>query len=300
MVSLIIPTLNASEFLPDLLTRLKHQTIKDCELIIIDSSSKDNTIKIAKSFSAKIIVIPKEKFDHGRTRNIAAAEAKGDILVYLTQDVLPVDEFYLENLLRYFHRNDIAASYARQIPRTDAIPPERFARLFNYPDKMMIKGRDDIPHLGIKTFFFTNACSAIKKSAFEEVNKFPEQTIMNEDTLLAAKLVLKGYKIAYVSNAVVLHSHNYSPLQQFKRYFDIGVAFSRQKWFLELAAAEGEGFKYLMEGIKYMWINGEIKWIPYVFFEAAAKYAGYRLGFLEDKLPAGLKKRLSLHGFFWS
>lgn len=299
MVSIIIPTLNASEFLPDLLTRLKNQTVKEKEIIIIDSSSSDNTIEIANHFEVSIIIIPKEEFDHGKTRNIAAAAAKGDILVYLTQDVMPVDEFYLENLIKPLESANTVASYGKQLPGEDAIPPEKFARFFNYPDTPMIKTKKDIPLLGIKTFFFTNVCSAIKKMEFEKMGRFPENVIMNEDIVFAAKLILENFNIGYASNARVIHSHNYSLIQQFKRYFDIGIAFSRQKWFLELAAAEDEGFNYLKSELSYLLKERQLQWIPYVFAESIAKYAGYRLGLIEDKLPLILKKQLSMHRFFW-
>jgi len=299
MVSIIIPTLNASAHLPGLLTRLCNQTVTDKELIIIDSSSTDDTAEIAKSFSAKVIIIPQREFNHGGTRNLGAGAATGDILAFMTQDVLPADEFYLEKLIRPLEQNHIAAGFARQLPKEDAIPPEKFARAYNYPDKPVIKGKEDIRNLGIKTFFLTNVCSAIKKDAFFEAGRFPEKIIMDEDLVFAAKLVLKGYKIAYVPDAKVYHSHNYTLPQQFKRYFDIGAALNGQRWILDLVTAEGSGIKYLKDQISYLWTNRQGRWLFYAVAEAAAKFGGYRIGLMEDKLPAGLKRRLSMHSFFW-
>ncbi len=299
MVSIIIPTLNAAHYLPELLTRLNEQTVKDNEIIIIDSSSSDNTVEIAESFSANVIIIPQKEFNHGTTRNLGAGQARGDILAFMTQDVLPVDECYLENLIKPLNEDRVAACFARQLPREDAIPPERFARAYNYPDMPIIKGREDISSMGIKTFFLTNVCSAIKKDAYVEAGRFPNDIIMDEDLVLAAKLVLKDYKIAYVPEARVYHSHNYSPVDQFKRYFDIGVALSRERWILELASAEGAGVKYLKDQIRFLWRSGYKQWLPYVVAETAAKFAGYRLGLIEGKLPAAFKRRLSLHSFYW-
>lgn len=299
MVSIIIPTLNAAHYLPALLTILNDQTVKDKELIILDSSSTDSTVEIARSFSAKVIIIPRKEFNHGTTRNLGAGQAKGDILAFMTQDVLPVDEYYIENLIKPFNKDRVAACFARQLPREDAIPPERFARAYNYPDTPIIKGRADIRNLGIKTFFLTNVCSAIKKDAYIEVGRFPDNIIMDEDLVLAAKLVLKDYRIAYVPDARVYHSHNYTPVQQFKRYFDIGVALSREQWILELASAEGAGVQYLKDQIRYLWGNGYKQWLPYVVAETIAKFTGYRLGLIEGKLPAALKRYLSLHSFYW-
>ena len=96
------------------------------------------------------------------------------------------------------------ASFGRQIPRPDASPTENFTRLFNYPETPMIKGIEDLPRLGIKTFFFSNVCSAIKTKEFKELGGFPENIIMFEDLIFAAKAILKGYKIAYVPEAKVM------------------------------------------------------------------------------------------------
>ncbi len=122
----------------------------------------------------------------------------------MTQDSLPADEYSLENLLKPLVSNEAIASYGRQIFNQDAAPTEQFARIFNYPDTPTVKGIDDLPKLGIKTFFFSNVCSAIKTKEFKELGGFPENIIMFEDLIFAAKAILKGYKIAYVPEAKVI------------------------------------------------------------------------------------------------
>src|SRR4030042_392670 len=298
MVSIIIPTLNAENYTYTLLSSLRKQLVPS-EIIIIDSSSSDNTVKIAESYGVKTIIIKRENFDHGGTRNLAAKTSSGEIIVFLTQDAIPADAYFIENLIKPLKKSEIALSYGRQVPKEDANPLEKFARGFNYGGIPLIKEKDQICRLGIKTFFNTNVCCAVKKSAFEEVQGFPEKIIMNEDTVLAAKLILKGYKIAYIPEAKVIHSHNYTCGQQFKRYFDIGVSLNRQKWILELIKTEREGYEYIKEEIRFLWRERKWHWIPYAFGEAAAKYAGYRLALMEDKLPVVLKKSLSMHGYFW-
>lgn len=302
MVSVIIPTLNAEASIEGLVRSLNKQSIP-CEVIVIDSSSSDNTVWIAGSLGAKVVVIDRRDFDHGGTRNLAARISLGDILLFLTHDALPADEYLIENLIRPLKDEDIALSYARQIPYDSAMPTEYFARTFNYPastsiNRALIKGRDDIQHLGIKTFFCSNVCSAVKANAFREVGGFPERAIMNEDMILAARLVTKGYKIAYEPSAAVYHSHNYSIFQQFKRYFDIGVSLNREQWILEFARPEEEGYRYLVEEMGYLWRNRKI-WIPYAIVEAIAKYLGYRLGLMENIIPLKLKMLFSMHRYFW-
>ena len=193
----------------------------------------------------------------------------------------------------------IAATFGRQVALPDAIPPERFSRLFNYPKGYIVKSKDDIPRLGIKTFFFSDVCSAIRRREFDAIGGFPERIIMNEDMILASKLILQGHKIAYSPEAEVWHSHNYNLSQQFKRYFDIGASLSMNSWIMGYAKAEGEGFRFIKEQFAYLMQHGHYRWIPYSMGLNVAKYTGYKLGLMEKRLPVKLKIIFSMHRNFW-
>ncbi len=299
-ISIIIPTLNAQATIGNLLTAIRGQTLSPEEIIIIDSESYDNTPQIAKRYGARVIRIKRVDFGHGRTRNLAASKAKGEILVFLTQDALLATTDTLENLVGVLQQPDVAASYGRQLPRSNAMPLEKFARNFNYPDKPILKSKKHIKKLGIKTFFFSNVYSAIKKREFEEVGGFPDDAIANEDMVLAARLVLKGYKVAYVPEAEVLHSHNYNLINQLKRYFDIGVSLNRNRWILNYVSATPEGIRFLKEELEYLWKSYAYNWIPYALLEALVKYFGFKLGLAENALPIWLKKKLSMNWHFWN
>jgi len=282
---------------------LKQQTLPPQEIIVIDSCSADQTVEIAAKVGCKTVVIEKKAFDHGATRNLGARLSAGEVLVFMTQDALPVDDKFLENLVGPLADPSdplIAASFGRQLARNHAVPPEKFARLFNYPDIGMVKSKEDLPRLGIKAFFFSNVCSAVRKREFETVGGFPERIVMNEDMVLAAKLILRGYKVAYVPEAAVRHSHNYSITQQFRRYFDIGASLSMNRWLLEYARAEGEGFRFVKEQLAWLLHHRHYRWIPHALALTIAKYAGYKLGLMEKRLPVSLKKRFSMHRLFWS
>jgi len=162
-ISVIIPTLNAGRFIGQLLSSLSAQDMHPGEIIVIDSSSQDNTTDIARKSGVKTMVIPTNTFNHGRTRNQAAMTAAGDILVFMTQDAVPANNNLLRSLTAPLQKTDIAATYARQIPRPDAPLLEVFTRHFNYPEKATVKGMDDLKDLGIKTFFSSNVCSSMKK-----------------------------------------------------------------------------------------------------------------------------------------
>lgn len=143
----------------------------------------------------KFIQINDGEFYHGGTRNRAAKEASGDILIFMTQDALPENKLFIEELIKPLGKNNIVASYGRQIARKDSNPLEAFAREFNYPDKDIIKAKEDIDKLGVKTLFLSNMCSSFIKDEFWKVGGFPEKTIMNEDMIISSKLIFNNKKV---------------------------------------------------------------------------------------------------------
>lgn len=280
-ISVIIPTLNAGASIGELLSKLLSQTIPPFEIIVIDSSSGDTTVNIADGMGAKTIVVRQSAFNHGGTRNRAALEAKGDILLFMTQDALPCDNLLIEKLIVPLRGSPVAAAFGRHIPNRNASLLESFARRFNYPEQGSIKGIDDVKTYGIKTFFFSNVCSAIKKDAFLKAGLFPEGVPSNEDMLLAAKLIINGHKIAYVPDAKVIHSHNYSLLKQFGRYYNIGSSLRKHGWVLQYARPEEEGARFMKEQLVFVIKRKKYILLPYIFLETFAKYAGFRLGLIK-------------------
>lgn len=289
MISIIIPTLDAGSGLERMLSALRRQTIP-LEIIVINSSSTDSTGIMAKDHNIKLISIEKIDFNHGATRNAATLNAKGDIIIFMTQDAIPFDQSCIENLIKPLKVDSIAAVYGRQIAIEKATPTEKFARLYNYPEEAIIKRREQIPAMGIKTFFFSNVFSAIRRKEFEEIGGFPENVLMFEDMLFAAKLIERGYRIAYVPEAKVIHSHDYSLVQQFRRYYQAGVSFQRNPWFMRYAGSSKEGVTFLQEEIKFLFKQKKYPWILYAILEAMSKYTGYKLGLNNNKFPHFLRK----------
>ena len=277
-ISVVIPTLNAGRLIGQLLSSLLSQDMKPLEIIVIDSSSEDNTVDIARELGVNTMVIPRTTFNHGGTRNQAALTAAGDILVFMTQDAIPLNGSLLRELTAPLQEHDIAASYARQIPRPDAPLLEIFMRQFNYPEEGAVKSMHDLKQLGIKTFFSSNVCSSMKKELFMKVGMFPETVRANEDMVITAKYIISGYKVAYVPEAMVIHSHNYSLFRQYLRYYNIGSSIRGNKWILDYAHAEGEGLKFFREQVQFVVKKHKFHLIPYIFFASIAKFLGFRLG----------------------
>lgn len=300
MISIIIPTYNAADYIEKLLISLSNQTFKDYELIIIDSSSKDKTVEIAKKFTHHVVLIPQNEFDHGGTRAKAAQIANGDILVYLTQDALPSDECAIENLVKVFVNKEIAAAYGRQLSYEDTNLFGMHLREFNYPDQTVIKTRDDIKKYGIKTAQLSNSFAAYRKSMLIETGNFKNGLILGEDVYSGAKMILAGYSLVYTSDAQVYHSHSYTILEEFKRYFDIGVFHNRESWILEhFGKPEGEGVKYIKSEIKYLLSNDAWYLLPEWLIRNGMKYLGYKFGQKYERFPFKIIKTFSMHHRWW-
>lgn len=299
MVSVIIPTFNAIKNLPNLLDRLCAQTLPH-ELIIIDSSSTDGTQEFLQSNDIPYFSIPTDSFNHGSTRNYGISLAKSDIVLFLTQDAIPAYPDSFQRLIDALSISDeIELAYGRQLPYADANPMSHFARLTNYPNKSIVKSSNDIPLMGIRTCHCSNSFAAYKKAALLEIGAFPSDTILGEDVTVAARIILRGKKICYCAEAAVYHSHNYDIVEEFKRYFDIGVFHKQQKGILKsFTKAEGEGLKYVVREWSYLYKN-HFTLIPQQLARTIAKYIAYRMGYWNNLFPNIVKIKLSMHSSFW-
>jgi rhamnosyltransferase len=230
------------------------QNFRPAQIIVVDSGSWDKTVEIAESKNCRVIKIKREEFDHGTTRNLAVAQTDGQFVIFLTQDVLPADENMLAELIKPIQADEnIAICYGRQLPHPNTKALEKFAREFNYPPVSAKKTKDDIKTLGLKTFFCSNSCSAVKRETFDKLGGFKNNVIVNEDMLFAAEAISKGYAVYYNAAAKVYHGHNYYLHHIFKRYFKIGRFFADNRWLLEKAPLKGYGGNMLKAGLKYFW-----------------------------------------------
>lgn len=299
-VALIVPTLNAGRGWDVWLAALKSQNIQPREVWVFDSESEDGTVEKARQHGLNVYLVERSTFDHGATRQRGVEAAAGaDILVFLTQDALLSNCCSLEVMLQSFANPKVGAAYGRQLPHEGAKPIEEHARLFNYPPESCIKQFADAKMLGIKTAFISNSFAAYRREALMAVGGFPSGTIFGEDTIVAARMLLQGWKIAYCADAQVYHSHHYTYRQEFRRYFDIGVLHAREPWIQEnFGGASGEGRRFVVSELKYL--LRQAPWlIPSALLRTVLKLMGYRLGKLEARLPVGLKKQLSMHRRFW-
>ncbi|CAM3712321.1 glycosyltransferase [Rahnella victoriana] len=295
-----IPTYNGGDVWEECAKNIKNYIPEKTSVYVIDSGSSDRTMNVADKYGFEHISISSKDFNHGGTRNLAVENNKGkyDFVIFLTQDAIPEPHF-VENILSAFQDPKVACAYGRQLPHKRASKIAQHARYFSYPEKGYVAELSDKTKKGIKTVFMSNSFSAYRLDVFEKLGGFTSNTILCEDMYFTAKAVLSGYKVAYVSDAIVRHSHNYSPLEEFKRYFDIGVFHADEPWIRkEFGGAEGEGKKFIFSEIKYLIANG-FYLIPVACINTASKLLGYKLGGKYKKMPLSIIKKISMHKRYW-
>lgn len=297
---IVLVTYNGGDTLKQCLDSIKANSIQSDLVIIIDSTSLDNSIDNARSFGCTVHEIEKSSFNHGATRQLALNLCPdAEIIIYMTQDSILASPDSIKNILKPFEDEKIGAVCARQLPLADATPLAAHARLFNYSAKSSIKSKDDIPKLGIKAAFLSNSFAAYRRDALMDVGGFPKDVILSEDTYVGAKMLLAGWKLAYSSDATCNHSHNYSMTEEFRRYFDIGVFHGREYWYLDLLGkAEGEGKKFVISEMRYL-IQYAPWLIPSAIIRTGVKLFGYKLGQRAHSMPVWLKRKLSMNKGYW-
>lgn len=299
--TLCLPTFNAVGTAQSFIAALTAQSLFDFDRLVIDSSSDDNTVALFTEAGFRVHKISRESFDHGATRQLAIElSPDADIIIFMTQDAILADSSSLQSLVNTFADPSVGVAYGRQLPAPEATPIAAHARLFNYPVESFVRTKADIPRYGIKTAFLSNSFAAYRRSALLAVGGFPASVIMSEDSMVATRMLLSGWKIAYCAAATCYHSHNYTPLKEFQRYFDIGVFHAREAWYLQaLGRAEGEGKRFVQSELRYLCQHAPA-WIPAALLRSMLKFLGYRLGRLEHYLPRGVKLALSMNRGFWS
>ncbi len=299
-IGIIIPTYKPPH---DQLTKLLkkiQQSLSDVLILVIDSSSNDGTVEIAEKLGVATLVIPQVEFNHGATREYARQYLGTDIVVMLTQDVSPVGTDFLEKLLQPLLSNDsIAVTYARQVARHGAGILESFPREYNYGEQSYVRSIKDINEYGVHTFFSSDSCAAYRSSCLNEIGGF-QPVLTSEDYFAVARLLIRGYEIAYVAESVVIHSHAYTLRQEFQRYFDTGYVRAEHPFVQELVgSAETRGVGFIHVLLSRL-IKEAPLMIPYAAVQTGVKFLGYRTGFsLGRKLPDRLKVLLSMQSFYW-
>jgi len=215
--SIIIRAFNEEEHIGRLLEGLRHQTLKDVEIILVDSGSTDTTVEIAESLGAHVVRIPSEEFTFGRSLNYGIREATCEYIVIASAHVYPVYPDWLAALLHPLLDLRVALSYGKQRAPARAKFSEKQIFYQWYPE---------LGKLHQETAFCNNANAAIRRSLWER-NPYDETLTGLEDLAWAKWAQEQGYEISYVAEAEVIHTHHETPHGVFNRYRREAMAFKR-------------------------------------------------------------------------
>ena len=299
-VDIIIPVYKPDEKFDILIQRLLRQTYPIGKIIVINTKAGAFPWNTA-GLDNKILVkeIKPEEFDHGATRNMAVAMSDADIAVCMTQDAVPYDDRLIEKLTAPFADVKTACVYARQLPdeRCDTI--ERYTRQFNYPSSDCVKTKESISTMGIKAFFCSNVCAAYRRTFYEKAGGFIKNAIFNEDMIMAGHLLKLGYQSVYAAEAKVIHSHNYTCMQQFRRNFDVAVSQVDNPDVFAGVKSESEGIQLVMKTAAYLIKKGKPWLIIKLIVKSGFKYTGFLLGKNYKRLPQKVVLKCSSNPRYW-
>lgn len=303
MISVVIPVKDGGADLRRCLRAICRQVVDDdVEIVVIDSGSRDGSPEVAREFGAAVHEIPATAFGHGRTRNLGAELARGDVLVFTSQDAYAADELWLARLVAPLRGSQRAAGvYGRQLSHDEARPPERYFLDFLYGAEPRGQRVGSEPELTFEATLFSNVNAAIPRRIWDEF-RFADDLIMSEDQEWSRRVLLAGYELVYEPGAAVHHSHAYTVAGAFRRFFDSGVSAERSYapgGRVSARALRRAGIRYAQGEMEWLWDTGQRRWIPYAAVYELAKFTGLQLGRRHRLLPHSLKRRLSALPAYW-
>ena len=303
---MIIPVYRPDEKLERLIQKINSQTVPPAHIFFMQTltgTAEDQRVReiLERAEHGVVKTLEKKEFDHGGTRTQGAALSQAEYMRFMTQDAVPVDNMLIEKLLEAMEADEkTATAYGRQLPDDKVGVIERYTREFNYPPESSTKTKEDLPELGIKTYFCSNVCAMYRRKVYEQMGGFVLHTIFNEDMIMASKVIQAGYQIAYAAEAQVVHAHKYTYREQFRRNFDLAVSQRQYHEIFDGIRSESEGIRLVKKTMKYLISRGEWYLIPDLVFQSGFKFLGYRFGKKYDRLPRGIRRRFSMNPSYWN
>ncbi len=334
-VSVLLPVKNAGELLDHVLRSIERKRGVDFELLIVDSGSSDGTLERIQKFAQRIndnhvaqlqtaglttvrvLQIKPSEFGHGRTRNLLAREARGELLVFLTHDASPLTPDWLQHMIAPFDNPKVGLVFGPQRSRPDGNPVIRAELLVffaGFAEKnstgqerttvYATKAAAGVDRVGSADNevlrFSSDVNAAIRKSAWEQCN-FRDVTYC-EDQLMAHDLLERGWYKVYEPRAAVYHSHNFGTLEFFRRYVDewqgmfksFGYVDVKHVWHLPMRIVRGIlATRHALLSDPRLALWQKILWYPRAAALATMRQIGGYLGPRLERIPMSIRKRIS-------
>lgn len=280
-VSIICPIYNGEKYIKNLFEKIRAQkNITSIEIITPVSGSKDSSLELCKKYAD--IAYEVKNFNHGKTRHEAAEKAKGDYLVFVTQDIFPYDEYWLYNLLKDLNK-EVVAAFSKQIAYPEHGEVEKLIREFNYPDKKRICNMKNAEINGRKNIFYSDASSGIIKTEFFKLGGYDFIVPTNEDVILANNIIESKKSFIYQPESKVWHSHALSRKETFSRYKSIGKFEKCYRNKINFLDTTNEGKNMVMFVISRLFKELKIIYILFFSLDIMIRFYGYRKGKNEYK-----------------
>ena len=297
MLSVVIPVKNGGSDLARCLTAINAQTIDEpLEIIVVDSGSSDGSVETAIRQGARVFSIPPETFTHGGSRNLGATHARGDVLVFISQDACPVGTGWLRALVAPLRDDEsVAGVYGRQLAHPTAAAAEMYFLNFLYGPDGRRQHAATVTEVSMDTTLFSNVNAAIRHELWE---RFPFSTdiVMSEDQEWSRSVLLAGFDLIYEPQAAVRHSHAYTLRAAFRRFFDSGVSAERAYMTTESHSSSvlrGRAVGYAIGELRWLWSTGQANLIPYSALYEFTKLLGLLAGLNHRYIPLPLKRHLT-------
>jgi rhamnosyltransferase len=303
VISVIIPVRDGGQDLIRCLDSVLAQQVDEAvEIIVVDSGSTDGSVAAARARSARVFEIPPHAFSHGASRNLGAARASGDILVFISQDAFAVDHAWLARLTAPLRETPQPGGvYGRQLAHDGAVPPEAYFLDFLYGPSPRLQLAGTVSQLSMRTTLFSNVNAAMPRSLWQRY-PFVEDIVMSEDQEWSKRVLLAGYTIVYEPRAAVRHSHPYTLRTAFRRFFDSGASSGRA-----YMAGRSHSARVLLQvtgqyaqgEVAWLWQTRQRRWLPYAALYEATKMLGLLAGANHQRLPLVMSRWLSATPSYW-
>lgn len=299
-VAVVVLTRNAGRLWAEWIAAIQQQTVIAGRYLVIDSQSDDATVALARAAEMDVVSIHPSQFNHGGTRQWAMELCPdAELLVFLTQDALLKQTDSLASILAHFNDPQVGMAYGRHLPRSDADLLERHARYFTYPPQTSVRDRHSFSVMGYRAAFSSDVYAVYRTRALRSIGGFPQRIIVSEDSYVAARLLLAGWKSVYAADSTVEHSHTYTLRQTFQRYFDVGVFHASEQALMHtVGAPDREAGTYVKSLIRFLARRNPLL-LPFAALQTLVKLLAFRLGKRYRSLPVALCRLISVQKAYW-
>lgn len=305
-VDLIIPVYKPDNSFFTLLDRMLGQNVPVNKIIIMNVEQKffDRLMYSSKLSGEQkhleIHHISKREFDCGKTRNQAAKLSDADYIMFMDQYSMPINYDLISTLLKPFEKDeDVAVSYARQMPGEDSPEYVKFIMRYFFSPDSRVKSLKDVDSMGWSAYICSNSCAIYRRSVFEKLGGFLNHAVMGEDVLYASKAINESYKVSYTADAVVINDRSVYTRECEKKFFDLAVSMAKHPETYDLQGVKAEFRKLEKLTVNYLKHSGNRSELLECRHLGKLSKKGFKKGLSYRKYSYSERARMSANPDYW-